>query len=173
VYVPYGTFTMSGGNISGNTATRNGGGVYVTSANGTFEMKGGIISGNTATGTNTAFTPTGAGGGVYAYSGTFQMSGGTISGNTATGNTTNKGYGGGVYVNTASFTKTNGVIYGFTSGDALGNLVGTRNLDKTPDTHEANKGDAVYYDSGSKYRDSTLEAGDNISTANTGVNWEN
>jgi hypothetical protein len=74
-----GEFTMSGGNISGNTAN-TGGGVYVSS--GTFNMSGGNISGNIA---NTA-------GGVFVNNGsTFDMSGGKISGNTA--NT-----GGGVYV---------------------------------------------------------------------------
>jgi hypothetical protein len=46
VYVNGGTFTMSGGEISGNTANYYGGGVYVGS--GTFTMSGGEISGNTA-----------------------------------------------------------------------------------------------------------------------------
>jgi hypothetical protein len=42
-----GTFTMSGGTISGNTATSaNGGGVYVDG--GTFTMKGGTIYGREA-----------------------------------------------------------------------------------------------------------------------------
>ena len=66
-----GTFNMSGGVISGNTAT-NGGGVYFTA--GTFNMSGGVIKDNTAT----------DGGGVDFNSGTFNMSGGVISGNTAT-----------------------------------------------------------------------------------------
>ncbi|MCD8218436.1 MAG: hypothetical protein LUD01_10470, partial [Clostridiales bacterium] len=45
VYVSDGTFTMSGGTISGNAATGDGGGVYVASS-GKFTMRGGTISGN-------------------------------------------------------------------------------------------------------------------------------
>jgi predicted outer membrane repeat protein len=41
-----GTFTMTGGTISGNTATTNGGGLYVTS--GTFTMSGGTVYGSDA-----------------------------------------------------------------------------------------------------------------------------
>ncbi|GHV76874.1 hypothetical protein AGMMS49942_16950 [Spirochaetia bacterium] len=70
VFVVDGTFTMKGGEISGNTAT-GGGGVGI--AGGTFTMSGGEISGNTATG----------GGGVGIEGGTFTKTGGTISGNTA------------------------------------------------------------------------------------------
>ena len=70
-----GTFTMSGGEISGNTANM-GGGVYVN--NGTFTMSGGKISGNTAI---TRSDGLGSGGGVYVYSdGTFTKTGGTIYG---------------------------------------------------------------------------------------------
>jgi hypothetical protein len=60
VYVGDGTFTMTGGTISGNTSS-SGGGVYVR--DGTFTMSGGTISGNTAAH---------CGGGVYVYGdGTF------------------------------------------------------------------------------------------------------
>ncbi|MBD5442239.1 MAG: right-handed parallel beta-helix repeat-containing protein [Treponema sp.] len=66
-----GTFTMEDGEISGNNATRYGGGVYV--GNGTFIMNGGKITGNTATE---------KGGGVYEKSSdTFTKNGGEISGN--------------------------------------------------------------------------------------------
>jgi hypothetical protein len=110
----------------------------------------------------------GYGGGVYVTgSGTFKMNNGEISGD----NTTS---GGGVWVasTAATFTKepagsgsTSGVIYGYTANSAIGNLVGTRKPNKTPDTsHEAHKGDAVFYANGDKYRDSTLNAGDHIST---------
>jgi hypothetical protein len=64
-----GTFTVSGGEISGNTAAGHGGGVYVN--NGTFTMSGGEISGNTAAGQN-------GGGGVYVYNGTFTKTGGGV-----------------------------------------------------------------------------------------------
>jgi hypothetical protein len=65
-----GTFTMSGGTISGNTANGRdgGGGVY---NDGTFTMQNGTISGNTATGN---------GGGVF---GNLTKTGGTIHGSDA------------------------------------------------------------------------------------------
>ena len=88
VHVDGGTFTMSGGTISGNTVSLSGGGVYVQS--GTFTMSGGTISGNTATSYY--------GGGVFVSNGTFTMSGGEISGNTANRD------GGGVYVSSDSGT---------------------------------------------------------------------
>jgi parallel beta-helix repeat protein len=88
-------FLMSGGTVSGNIASTNGGGVYVY--NGTFTLSGGTVSGNTASGN---------GGGVYVNSGAFTLSGGTVSGNTASGN------GGGIYVNSGAFTMSGGTIYG-------------------------------------------------------------
>jgi hypothetical protein len=110
-----GTFTMSGGIISGNSATRvnygcSGGGVYV--GLGTFTMSGGEISGNTASS---------YGGGVFVYynqglSGTFTMTGGIISGNTAV-------HGGGVR-NDGTFTMASGKISGNTAdrgGGVYGN----------------------------------------------------
>ena len=92
VYVGYGTFTMTGGEISCNTG--NLGGVYVHS--GTFTMSGGTISENTASS---------YGGGVYVNSGTFEMSGdAVISCNTAE-------YGGGVFVvSSGEFTMLGGTI---------------------------------------------------------------
>jgi uncharacterized repeat protein (TIGR02543 family) len=99
-----GTFTMSGGEISGNSTSASyqayGGGVYVSS--GTFTMSGGEISGNSAS----ASYSYSYGGGVYVDSGTFtKESGGTIYGsnaedalkNTARGNA----YGHGVYVDSS------------------------------------------------------------------------
>jgi hypothetical protein len=82
-----GTFTMSGGEISGNTANYGGGGVFVV-GDGTFTMSGGEISGNTANY---------GGGGVYVMgsSGTFTKSGGTIYGADASDalkNTATSGY---------------------------------------------------------------------------------
>jgi hypothetical protein len=89
VYVESGSFTLNGGTISGNTAATSGGGVYVNS--GPFTMNGGTISENAA-GTS--------GGGVYIAgngANVFTMNGGTISGNTATN-------GGGVYCDGPTFT---------------------------------------------------------------------
>jgi hypothetical protein len=83
---------MSGGEISENTASTSGGGVYV-GANGIFTMSGGEISGNTVSSSSSYSY----GGGVYiGSSGAFTMSGGEISGNTASA--TYRSYGGGVYV---------------------------------------------------------------------------
>jgi hypothetical protein len=131
VFVPYGTFIMNGGTISGNTATSSssfsqasirGGGVYAKG--GTFTMNGGTISGNTATSTSTptsgnAYANT-HGGGVAAAGSTFTMNGGTISDNTATAigigigiGTSIDAWGGGVYGHT--FTMNGGTISGNTT----------------------------------------------------------
>jgi hypothetical protein len=99
VFVDGGEFTMSGGEISGNTAAGSGGGVYVSS--GEFTMSGGEISGNTAGS---------GGGGVFVNNGTFTMSGGAVSGNTAE-------LGAGVYTNGgfnmsgAAFVAQDNVVY--------------------------------------------------------------
>ena len=97
-----GTFTMHGGEISGNTAGLGGGGV---SNDGTFTMHGGEISGNTTTNHS-------SGGGV-SNDGTFIMHGGVVSGNTAAGR------GGGVY-NRSTFTMRGGEISGNTAGWGVG-----------------------------------------------------
>jgi uncharacterized repeat protein (TIGR02543 family) len=103
-----GTFTMSGGTISGNTSSYGGGGVYVYSG-GIFTMSGGTISGNTS-------SSYGGGGGVFVgNSGTFTMSGGKISGNTSS-------YGGGVYVGGGTFTMNGGTIDGNTASSLGGGV---------------------------------------------------
>ena len=56
----YGRFTMYGGSITGNSATNNGGGVYVDGTDSRFTMYGGSITDNSAKG---------SGGGVYVGSG--------------------------------------------------------------------------------------------------------
>jgi len=92
-----GIFTMNGGEISGNTAYIDGGGVQAYG--GKFYMYGGKISGNTS------LTGSGGGGVAVLDSGSiFNMSGGEISGN-------NKArYGGGVHVYLGSFTMSNNAI---------------------------------------------------------------
>jgi uncharacterized repeat protein (TIGR02543 family) len=158
VVVSDGTFTMSGGEISGNNAIDYdddtvgiGGGVVVY--DGTFTMGGGKISGNSAT----------FGGGVVVYGSTFTMTGGEISGNSADYG------GGGVGVfsdvsSVSSFTKTGGIIYGDT------NAIHTPGSNENTVKYGNTWGHAVYYlkDSGKEYyRDATLNATDNISTGDT------
>jgi len=91
-------FTMSGGNISGNTALHSGGGVALTLNGSLFTMNGGTISGNTASGTGI----TSGGGGVFIGTGAlshFTFNGGSISGNHS------ENAGGGVF--TSAFTYLN------------------------------------------------------------------
>jgi hypothetical protein len=90
VYVSGGTFTMSGGTISGNevrsdSSSYGGGGVCVVG--GTFTMSGGTISGNKGLYGMSYIYTRDAGGGVYvSRGGTFTMSGNAqISGNTGSG----------------------------------------------------------------------------------------
>jgi hypothetical protein len=96
VKVSAGTFTMNGGKISGNTSY-DGGGVSIS---GTFTMNNGEISDNTADS---------YGGGGVSISGTFTMNGGKISGNTCN-------FGGGVDIKSGTFTMYGGKISGNTGG---------------------------------------------------------
>ncbi len=135
VTVRSGSFTMYGGNITGNE-TRSwayGCGVYVGHWNnnpaGTFTMYGGKISGNKAQssgggvyaadnftmyGGEISDNEAGDGGGVYVSSGgTFTMNGGTISNNEATysGAGRHGAGGGGVFIEYAGrFTMEKGLI---------------------------------------------------------------
>ena len=142
------TFTMNGGTISDNTADRNGGGVCVISSNAAFTMHAGAISGNTS------FS---FGGGVYV-SGTVTMHDGIISGNTA------RYGGGGVYVDDGRFTKSVGIIYGSNASDGLKNTAGN--------------GHAAYVssrsNSGSKKRNSTAGEGVSLDSEVSGSagGWE-
>jgi len=143
-----GTFNMSGGTITGNTASK-GGGVYV---NGTFNMTGGNISGNRAA----------KGGGVYRGSrGKFTMRGGTVAGNTANEN------GGGICVEGgygAVFTKTGGIITGYKDDQSNGNVV--RDFDGVL----ARKGHAVYIDD-VRRKEATAGTGVNLSSDSNGI-WD-
>jgi fibronectin type 3 domain-containing protein len=107
VYVDGGTFTMNGGEISGNSSTYyHGGGVNVSG--GIFTMNGGKITGNTS-------STSGNGGGVYVNDGIFTMNGGEISGNISSGS------GGGVYVS-GTFNLNGGEIFGNTSRSGGGGV---------------------------------------------------
>jgi uncharacterized repeat protein (TIGR02543 family) len=159
VYMNGGTFTMNGGEISGNAASTTtygynyGGGVYV--ASGTFTMSGGKISSNTISGYDS-----GRGGGVYVSGGIFTMKGGEISGNTAinrSSSSTYYGCGGGVYVVGGTFEKTGGIIYGYTSGDSKSNTV-----KNSSDTVLDNSGHAVYASNNSNVKRRESNAGPEV-----------
>jgi uncharacterized repeat protein (TIGR02543 family) len=136
VDVGNGTVTMIDGEISGNTATQEGGGGVNIDSNATFTMNGGAkISGNEANygaGVNVyqgIFTmsddaiisgnraSSSSGGGVNLQSdGIFTMSGGAVSGNTTTVS------GGGVNMWGGTFTMNGGEISGNTASDAGGGV---------------------------------------------------
>jgi hypothetical protein len=108
-----GTFTMSGGTVSNNTASSSpsyvvyGGGVYIAS-NGTFTMSGGAVTGNTANGGGVAH-----GGGVFVFNGgTFTMSGGEVSGNTAASSPYYSAGGGVHAAGGGTFTMSGGTVTG-------------------------------------------------------------
>lgn len=90
LFMPAGSFTMSGGNIDGNNATAGyGGGVAMGSTNTEFEHGTPVITLNA--GSNIKNNTAGKdGGGIYVPAGTFTMEQGNITGNITAG------YGGGV-----------------------------------------------------------------------------
>jgi hypothetical protein len=153
VSVSIGRFTMNSGKISGNTLNSTdggGGGVGVNS--GVFIMNDGEISGNTL---ERGYM---GGGGVcvngYSGSATFTMNGGKIWGNTAISYT-----GGGVslYSNSNSFfNKTGGTIYGYDPNDPYSN--------KVRDSSGAiltDRGHAVYHDA-TYHKETVVGPNDNL-----------
>ena len=155
-----GTFTMSGGTISDNTANNGyGGGVYVMSDGSTFEMSGGTISGNTAD----------DGGGVYMMSSgsTFEMSGGTISGNTADD-------GGGVYVMSdgSTFTMSDDAVISENTASNNGGGVYVKSGKFTMSGGEISNNTAEWY-GGGVYEDNSGTfgmSGDAVISGNTASN---
>ncbi|MBR1635423.1 MAG: leucine-rich repeat protein [Lachnospiraceae bacterium] len=108
-----GSFTMTGGTITGHSGTSQGagGGVVVDSNyGGTFTLAGGTITGCTAK----------YGGGVYVGKGSFTIESGKITNNKASVS------GGGIYVKTGATYTNNatGVFSGNTAGDSSTNDVG-------------------------------------------------
>jgi hypothetical protein len=99
-----GSFSMYGGEISGNTAIGSGGGVYNNGYD--FSMYGGKISNNTASG---------SGGGVYNWNGKVRLYDGVIYGNNAK-------IGGGVNIFYGSFYMSGGVISSNSAGDKGGGV---------------------------------------------------
>jgi formylglycine-generating enzyme required for sulfatase activity len=107
-----GTFTMSGGAVSGNTTgTGGGGGVNV---DGTFTMSGGAVSGNIVPASASAD----GSGGVFG-SGTFNMSGGAVSGNESR-HTSSFNSGGVFFYGGGTFTMSGGAVSGNNSNSNTG-----------------------------------------------------
>lgn len=160
-HIKHGVFTMSGGEISDNISGQNG---YVSdgggvSINGAFNLSGGVISGNTGS----------RGGGVY-IEGRCTMTGGIIKANTAKSSSP---YGGGIYLRgNGPFIKTGGIIYGYSTNDSNSNI--TRNYTNIVSKYGAAifcPMDNVIGNSDDKYRDSTLEESDQITTEES-AGWE-
>jgi len=102
------SFIMKGGEISGNKANHYGGGVCISMGS-AFIMEGGKIIGNLAAGGPGVLIPEVAGGGCggggvdVMFDSSFTMKGGEISGNGSTG-------GGGVKIYSSNFIMTGGTI---------------------------------------------------------------
>jgi hypothetical protein len=110
VYINGGTFSMTGGAVSGNTSSPSssyGGGGGVSVSSGTFSMTGGAVSGNISSPSSYG----GGGGGVYVNGGTFSMTGGAVSGNTSSSSSYGND-GGGVSVSSGTFSMTGGAVSG-------------------------------------------------------------
>ena len=146
-----GTFTMTGGTISGNTATGNGGGVNNED---TFTMTGGIISGNTAT-TN--------GGGVYqkTYYTYMKISGNpVIAGNNVNSNSNN------VCLNTNCKIKITGALTENASiGVTMTSVTGT--FTNGYNTYNANKAPSTYFSSDNGSYDVCYDSANEAQVAET------
>jgi len=184
---------MSGGEISGNTASAfgnpesNGGGVYIS---GTFNMSDGEISSNTAFTSSSKNDQKAKGGGVCIDRGTFNMSGGEIYGNTASVSSSSfssKNYGakgGGVYLysnpsyyySKGTFTKSGGgIITGYTSDTLNGNVVKENNIVQSNKGHAVSSWELVNNSENEKgRRDNTAGPTDNMDSTITGTagGWE-
>ena len=104
IAVLHGTFTMSKGKVSGNTATTKGGGILGFSygrAKGKITVSGGEISSNTA-----GISGTNAGGGICSR---YEL---TVSGGDIENNTAMAGYGGGIGLDDGRFDFLGGTVSG-------------------------------------------------------------
>ncbi|MBQ9790125.1 MAG: hypothetical protein IJW24_00835, partial [Clostridia bacterium] len=130
-------FVMTGGVISGNTATQNGGAIFVTKATATVLISGGVLEGNVAGAnggaiygdqscvidiSNSSSTPASLstnsavlGGAVYVSNATLSMDDGVISSNSSSG-------GAGVYGDNGSVINVSGGVISLnsSSGDGAG-----------------------------------------------------
>jgi len=115
----YGTLTIAGGSVTGNTASGSGGGVGVF--NGSATITSATIAGNTAS----LAGDFAGGGGVFSVSGsTLTLTGRTVSGNTAGSNAAGStGFGGGLDIRGAA-TLLNCTISGNTVNGPAGQFGG-------------------------------------------------
>ena len=137
------TFNLIGGSVSNNNSRRNGGAFYNL---GTLNISGGTVSGNTATYTDKSDDPTIFYGGAIFNQGTLNISGGEISGNSAkscggavynygtmtvtggtiTGNTSERYSAGAIFVDgTGTLSISGGMISGNTAGQFGGAIAVT------------------------------------------------
>ena len=102
LYVTDTTVTMTGGEISSNSTSFNGGGICVRGSKGVFNLKGGTVANNKAT---SDAEGAGYGGGFMSQGkGTLNVSGGTVRGNQSR-------LGGGMsIVGGSTFTMTGGTV---------------------------------------------------------------
>jgi uncharacterized repeat protein (TIGR02543 family) len=154
-----GSFTMEGGEISGNFTSIGGFGGSVAVSGGAFTMRGGKISGNSHSDDNATS------GVLVVEGGSFIMEGGEISGNWGTNNGRGRGGGVFIYYPGCSFSKTKGVITDNTALTAYGRAV----------FYVVNPSSPLPYGT-TYYRDTPLNDGDEISTdklpsSGTGFNW--
>ncbi len=151
-----GSLVIEGGNISNNTSSERGGGIYFypTGSDLTFTMTDGSILGNTS-GT--------VGGGVYAGTGSiFNLSGGVISNNTS------GTFGGGVYVR-STFNMTGGSITGNTAGTYSGGIhIASSGVVNMSGGSITNNSCASEYDGGGVYQNGSFNvSGTPVISGNT------
>ena len=167
-----GTFNMTGGTITGNTAASMGGAIFST---GTVNISGGEISNNTATADE---------GGAIDNRGTLNITGGTISGNTAANNdggaiasrgtltisggtiTGNSAKVGGAIVNRSTLTISGGTISGNTAsapanGNGIYNRAGTLSISGNAVIDGLQIGNATSATIGSLSKGASVTTGDN------------
>ena len=107
IAVLHGTFTMSKGKVSGNTAAQKGGGIFGYYYSSTDKAKGEIkVSDGEISGNTAEASGVMAGGGICSLY-KLTVSGGDIKNNTAT-----NGFGGGIGVNNETFDFSGGTVSG-------------------------------------------------------------
>jgi uncharacterized repeat protein (TIGR01451 family) len=107
VFVVYGTVTLSGTQVSGNTASDDGGGVFLYQGTGRLNAAGGEIKRNFAVSD---------GGGVYVAFGTATLSGTQVYSNSASDD------GGGMYVYQGTATLSGAQVYSNAASDQGGGV---------------------------------------------------